>query len=113
MLIRLHMWEVQMSCKKETESVLCPLCKRKQETTEHVIECGRENEKMYDLKDEHTKEEWLTIRFTGKIRKKREIKPERLEENDKRTEIVVVVAEQQKENKRRQQEQKRREKSRR
>ena len=56
MLIRLHMWEVQMSCKKETESALCPLCKGKEETTEHIIECGIENKKMYDLKDEHRKE---------------------------------------------------------
>ena len=40
MLIRLHMWEVQMNYKKETESVMCPLCERKEDTTEHVIECG-------------------------------------------------------------------------
>ena len=57
MLIRLHIWEVQMNYKKETKSVLCPLCERKEDTTEYVIECGRKNEKMYDLKDEHTKEE--------------------------------------------------------
>ena len=58
MLIRLHMWEVQMNYKKEAESVLCLLCERKEDTTEHVIECGQENEKMYDLK------------FTGKIKEK-------------------------------------------
>ena len=61
MLIRLHMWEVQMNYKKETESVMCPLCERKEDTTEHVTECGQENEKMYDLKEEHTKEAWLDI----------------------------------------------------
>ena len=44
MLIRLHMWEVQMSYKKERESVLCPLCELKEDTTEHEIECGQENE---------------------------------------------------------------------
>ena len=37
MLIRLHMWEVQINYKKETESVMCPLCERKEDTTEHVI----------------------------------------------------------------------------
>ena len=58
MLVRLHMWEVQMNYKKEVESVLCLLCERKEDTTEHVIECGQENEKMYDLK------------FTGKIKEK-------------------------------------------
>ena len=79
MLIRLHMWEVQMNYKKETESFLCPLCERKEDTTEHVIECERENEKMYDLKDEHTKEEWLDIKIYRKNKRKREIESERLE----------------------------------
>ena len=57
MLIRLHMWEVQMSYKKETKSVMCPLCERKEDTMKHVIECGQENEKISDLKDKHTKGE--------------------------------------------------------
>ena len=55
MLIRLHIWEVQMNYKKETEKVMCPLCEKKEDTTEHVV-CGQENEKMYKLKDKHTKE---------------------------------------------------------
>ena len=102
MLIRLHMWEVQMNYKKEEESVLCPLCERKEDTTEHVIECGRENEKMYDLKDEKTKEEGLDItNIYRENKRKREIESERLEENEKRTEIEVVVK-QQKENEKRQ-----------
>ena len=50
---------------------MCSLYERKEDTTEHVIECGGENEKMYDLKDDHTKEEWLDItKFTGKIKEK-------------------------------------------
>ena len=57
MLIRLHMWEVQMSYKKETKSMMCPLCERKEDTMKHVIECGQENEKMCDLKDKYTKGE--------------------------------------------------------
>ena len=102
MLIRLHMWEVQMNYKKETESVLCPLCDRKEDTTEHIIKCGPENEKMNDLKDEHTKEEWLDItNIYWENKRKREIESERLEENGKRTEIEVVV-EQQKKNEKRQ-----------
>ena len=102
MLLRLHMWEVQMNYKKETESVLCLLCERKEDTTEHVIECGQENEKIYDLKDEHTKEEWLDITKTYRENKrKREIELERLEENEKGTEVEKVV-EQQKENENRQ-----------
>ena len=33
MLIRLHMWEIQMNYKKETESILNPLCERMEDTT--------------------------------------------------------------------------------
>ena len=40
--IRLHMWRVQMNCKMEIESLMCSLCERKEDTTEHGIECGRE-----------------------------------------------------------------------
>ena len=101
MLIRLHIWEVQMNYKKETKSVLCPLCERKEDITEYVIECERKNEKMYDLKDEHIKEEWLDItKIYRENKRNKEIESERLEENEKRTEIEVVV-EQQKENEKR------------
>ena len=97
MLIRLHMWEIQMNYKKETESILNPLCERMEDTTEHVIECGQENGNMYDIKDEHTKEEWLDVTKTyWENKRKREIKPERLQENEKRTEIGVLVEQQRK-----------------
>ena len=102
MLITLHMWEVQMNYKKEIESVICPLYERKEDTTEHIIECGRENEKMYDLKDDHTKEEWLgSMKIYRENKRKRQIESERSEENEKRTEIEVVLV-QQKENEKRQ-----------
>ena len=101
-LIRLHMLEVQMNYKKETESVMWSLCERKEDTTEHIIECGWENEKMFDLKDEHTKKEWLDVtKIYKENKRKREMESERLEENEKRKEIEVVV-EKQKENEKRQ-----------
>ena len=57
---------------------------------------------MFDLIDEHTKEEWIDITSIYKENKrKREIESERLAENEKRTETEVVV-EQQKENEKRQ-----------
>ena len=91
-----------MNYKKETESVSCPICERKEDTTEHVIECERENEKMYDLKDEHTKEEWLDItKIYRENKRKTEIESERLKENEKRTEIEVEIKKQ-KENEKRQ-----------
>ena len=40
---------------------------------------------MYDLKDEHTKEEWLDItKIYRENKRKREIESERLEENEKK-----------------------------
>ena len=50
-----------MNYKKEAENVQCPLSEKKEDTSGHVIACGRENEKMYDLKDEHTKDEWPDV----------------------------------------------------
>ena len=86
-----------MNYKKEAESILNPLCERMEDTTEHVIECGQENKNMFDSKDEYTKEEWLDITKTYRENKrKREIEPERLQENEKRTEIGVVVEQQRK-----------------
>ena len=102
MLIRLHMWEVQMNYKKETEMVMCSLCERKEDTMENVVECERGNEKMYDLQDEHTREEWPEItKIYRENKRKREIESEKLEENEKRT-VIEVVVEQQKENEKRQ-----------
>ena len=40
---------------------------------------------MYDIKDEHTKEEWIDItNICRKNKRKREIKSERLEENERK-----------------------------
>ena len=57
---------------------------------------------MYDLKDEHTKEEWLDItKIYRENKRKTEIESERLKENEKRTEIEVEIKKQ-KENEKRQ-----------
>ena len=63
---------------------------------------------MYDLKDEHTKEEWPDItKIYKENKRKREIESEGLEENEKKnkkkTEIEDrIVVEQQKENEKKQ-----------
>ena len=63
----------------------------------------KKNEKMYDIKDEHTKEEWIDItNICRKNKRKREIKSERLEENERKKTVIEAVSEQQKENERRQ-----------
>ena len=58
---------------------------------------------MYDIKDEHTKEEWIDItNIFRENKKKREIKSERLEENERKKTVIEAVLEQQKENEKRQ-----------
>ena len=61
MLIRLHMWEVRMNYKKDSENVMCPICNKEEDTTEHVLECEREKGKKYSLDKEMTKEEWKEV----------------------------------------------------
>ena len=57
---------------------------------------------MYDLKDEHTKKEWLEVtKIYKENKRKREMESERLEENEKGKEMEAVV-EKQKENEKRQ-----------
>ena len=57
---------------------------------------------MYDLKDEHTKKEWLEVtKIYKENKRKKEMESERLEENEKRKEMEAVV-EKQKENEKRQ-----------
>ena len=58
---------------------MCPLCEKKEDTTEHIV-CGQENEKMYKLKDKHTKEKQLDItKVFRENKRKTEIESKRLE----------------------------------
>ena len=57
--IRLHMWEVGRNYGKEEQEGNCPICKKGEDTTEHVLECDG-NEKELNLKDERGKK-WTDI----------------------------------------------------
>ena len=61
MLIRLHMWEVRMNYKKDSENVMWPICNKEEDTAEHVLECEREKGKKYSLDKEIIKEEWKEV----------------------------------------------------
>ena len=37
--IRLHMWEMKKKFPREEEDIKCPVCKQKEDKTEHVLEC--------------------------------------------------------------------------
>ena len=43
MKIRLHMWDLKMNYKRKDEENMCPLCNKAEDTTEHVLECAKQN----------------------------------------------------------------------
>ena len=43
MNIKLHMLEVKINCKKDLDDIKRPFCSKYDETTEYVMECGRES----------------------------------------------------------------------
>ena len=36
------MWNVNKNYRKEEEQPLCPLCETENDTTEHMLQCGRD-----------------------------------------------------------------------
>ena len=57
--IRLHMWQVNYNYKRNNTDTKCPLCKKSEDTTEHVLEC--EEAKKFTLSQEDSKREWKEI----------------------------------------------------
>ena len=54
------MWEVRMNYRKDSENVMCPICGKEEDTTEHVLECERDKEKI-SLNKEMTRKEWIEV----------------------------------------------------
>ena len=73
--IRLHIWQVSCKYERDNNDTKCPLCKKSQDTTEHVLEC--EKDKKFTLSKENNKGEWEEI--TQIYRK-----------NKKKTELEVI-----------------------
>ena len=70
--IRLHMWQVNCNYKRDNTDTKCPLCKKLEDTTEHVLEC--EKDKKFTLSKENSKGEWEEItEIYRKNKKKREL----------------------------------------
>ena len=39
--IRMHMWQVNYNYKRDNTDTKCPLCKKSEDTIEHVLECKK------------------------------------------------------------------------
>ena len=66
------MWQVNCSYKRDNTHTKCPLCKKSEDTTEHVLEC--EEAKKFTLSKENSKGEWEEITdIYRKNKKKREL----------------------------------------
>ena len=66
------MWQVNCSYKRDNTHTKCPLCKKSEDTTEHVLEC--EEAKKFTLSKENRKGEWEEItEIYRKNKKKREL----------------------------------------
>ena len=37
--IRLHMWDVKKNYPKNDTDTICPICRKEEDTTEHVLDC--------------------------------------------------------------------------
>ena len=70
--IRLRMWQVNCNYKRDNTDTKCPLCKKSEDTTEHVLEC--EKAKKFTLSKENSKGEWEVItEIYRRNKKKREL----------------------------------------
>ena len=56
---RLHMWHMNCNYKRDNTDTKCPLCKKSEDTTGHVLEC--EEVKKFTLRKENRKGEWEEI----------------------------------------------------
>ena len=88
--IRLYMWDLKKNYKKEEEQPLCPLCKIEEDTTEHVLRCGRDtNRKQRNIKN-NTEEEWdEVVQIYRENKRKREERKEKVSEESFRFGCLV------------------------
>ena len=68
--IRLYMWQVNSNYKRDNTDTKCPLCKKSEDATEHVLEC--EKAEKFTLSKENRKGEWVKIIKIYRKNKKRE-----------------------------------------
>ena len=70
--IGLYLWQLNCNYKRDNTDTKFPLCKKSEDTTEHLLEC--EKAKKFTLSKENSKGEWEEItEIYRKNKKKREL----------------------------------------
>ena len=59
--IRLHMWDLKGNYQKEEEQPQYPLCKTEDDTTVHVLQCGRDRDRKHRNIKNNNEEEWKEV----------------------------------------------------
>ena len=66
------MWQVNYNYQRDNTDTKCPLCKKSEDITEHMLEC--EKGKIFRLSKENSKEEWEVLtEVYRRNKKKREL----------------------------------------
>ena len=66
------MWQVNQNYQRDNTDTKCPLCKKSEDITEHMLEC--EKGKIFRLSKENSKEEWEVLtEVYRRNKKKREL----------------------------------------
>ena len=82
--IRLHMWQVNCNCKRDNTDTKCPLCKKSEDTTEHVLECEKAKSSHLVKKTVSREVEWEKItEIYRKNKNKREFAPIKIQDQHK------------------------------
>ena len=75
------MWDLKKNYKSEEEQSLCPLCEIEEDTTEHVLRCGRDTDRKTRNIKNNTEEEWgEVVQIQRENKRKREEKREKVQE---------------------------------
>ena len=80
--IRLHMWRVSCNCKRDNTDTKCPLCKKSEDTTEHVLECEKDKKSTLS-KQNSNREQKEKTKIYRKNKKKRELAAIKVQDQDK------------------------------
>ena len=88
--IRLHIWDLRKNYKKEEEQPSRPLCKIEEDTTEHMLRCGRDTDRKQRNIRNNTEEKWEEVVLIYRENKrKREERREKVQEESFKFDCLV------------------------